>query len=388
MKAYANERSGERAGFTLVELLVVMIIIAILAALTLSIQRISVETARRSRTRTTISKIDSILTSLYEKYQYRKVDVEQYSDADLEAWTNIDVTDDASRRRARLCLRTLMLRELARMEMPTCIAEAGHYHWVSGNFMLCEDSFDCTRTDKVYSYYGQESALNSSYQAVLRAEMTNAELLYLIVTNGDPESRTAFHGREIADTNGNGLMEFVDGWEQPIRFLRWAPSLLNTSRQPVLPETWIEDFKYSGQQNMSNPAYTEYLAQYPTDVLERYPDPLNPLGSSLSDPAEACSTTDPYCPYYSHLGTDEQQRTPWPDGWLLVPLVFSFGPDGEPGMANPTKLCNNPFKAEEDLARNGGAETEESLLLGKTVLGEDGTDYTLDNITNHNFYNQ
>ena len=59
----------ERRGFTLVELLTVIIIIALLATLGLAVQRASVESARRSRTQTTIAKIDHVLSGIYEKYQ-------------------------------------------------------------------------------------------------------------------------------------------------------------------------------------------------------------------------------------------------------------------------------------------------------------------------------
>ena len=345
MKSYAKKRSATRAGFTLVELLVVIIIISILAALTMSIQQISVRAARESRTRTTISKIDAILTSLYEKYQYRKVDVEQFSDADLENWTLIPVTSDPSlRREARLCMRTLMLRELARMEMPTCFAEM----------------------DFPSNYY-QQSALNNSYKLVGGGGITNSELLYLIVTNGDPESRAAFHSREIADTNGNGLMEFVDGWDQPIRFLRWAPALANSSRQPVLSEAWLGyKYLYDAAPNYTPELYGQFVTRYPVDILERYPDPLNPLELS----------TDRYSPSITGAGVGtEQENAVWPDGWLLVPLVFSFGPDGDPGLEEPVVCFNNPFDPD-------------AVSLGATKFADDGSDPTLDNITNHNFYQQ
>jgi hypothetical protein len=32
-----------------------------------------------------------------------------------------------------------------------------------------------------------------------------------------------FTQAEIGDTNGNGWLEFLDGWGRPIHFLRWAP---------------------------------------------------------------------------------------------------------------------------------------------------------------------
>jgi len=312
--------SRNRGGFTLVELLTVLVIISILAIVALGVQRASVQSARTARTRTTIAKIDSVITSMYEKYQYRKVDVDQFSDQDLAQWMGLPIDtanpEDANRGKAKFLLRTLMLREMILMDMPTCSNEMNYN-----------------------SIYGQVSPLQSSYRSVAVDDMTNAELLYLIVTNGDPESRTMFHEREIGDTNENGLNEFVDGWGNPICFLRWAPGLNNSSRQP----TYDEECRYWN--NMTEEQSEEFQ--------KRYSDPLNPLGLA------ADGQTDDY-----------------PSDWLLVPLIFSYGPDEEPGMDEP-EFLGNPFKSDFYI--------EHGTL---TPPGKDsGKDESDDNITNHNFYN-
>ena len=36
-------------------------------------------------------------------------------------------------------------------------------------------------------------------------------------------ARTMFGESTIGDTDGDGAKEFLDGWERPINFLRWAP---------------------------------------------------------------------------------------------------------------------------------------------------------------------
>ena len=53
-----------RRGFTLTELLLVIIIIAILAAMTMTVQRSAVQSTRRERTIATIRKIDAALTAV------------------------------------------------------------------------------------------------------------------------------------------------------------------------------------------------------------------------------------------------------------------------------------------------------------------------------------
>ena len=38
---------------------------------------------------------------------------------------------------------------------------------------------------------------------------------------GDGEARSMFKETDVADTDGDGAMEFVDGWGNPIHFVRW-----------------------------------------------------------------------------------------------------------------------------------------------------------------------
>jgi hypothetical protein len=52
-----------------------------------------------------------------------------------------------------------------------------------------------------------------------------AECLFLVITlaTGEGEARSLFGESTIGDTDGDGAMEFLDGWDRPINFLRWAP---------------------------------------------------------------------------------------------------------------------------------------------------------------------
>lgn len=375
MTATKTMNNLKSRGFTLIELLTVMVIISILALISLGVQRASVQSAREARTRTTIMKIDTVITSLYEKYQYRKVDVDDFNDTQLTGWTNYgilgltneqmaallginvsDLTDplreearNLNRAKARMVLRTLMLRELLRMDMPVNYAET-----------------------TALSAYGQASALNASYQTVVNDTTANAELLYLIVTNGDPETRTMFHDREIGDVNDNGLNEFLDGWGNPICFLRWAPGLAGSSRQASLTagKTIQAVNLYHLAGNDVNNLTADQVSAFET-ALKNYLELPSGDTTQLADlvtqaesdrlPADSNKYADPLDP----LGLS--------DGWLLVPLVFSWGPDGEPGMAEPETLgiCDNPYDA------------------GFLDLGaDDSAAASQDNITNHNYYNE
>lgn len=281
--------SGDRSAFTLIELLVTISIIATLGAVSITTVRSSIEAAREAQTETTIAKIDSVLTSIYERYQYLRLDM-----TDLP--NNLPGEERARQRIYRM-------RDLLRCDLPCTTNELGTVSQLDGTYTPLQDSYRLA--------VANSAGFGDNY---------NAELLYLVVTNADPESRAAFSDRDVADTDGNGLLEFVDGWGRPIWWMRWAPGLESSDRQPVLP---------------LDPANAELDA-----------DPFDPLGVG--------------------------------DGWFLVPYVFSAGPDGEPGLMAPTaasvEAMNNPFDVNSNLDFDNNA-----FYPG----APDGSKTHKDNIDNH-----
>ena len=269
-----------RSGFTLIELLTVIAIIGMLGAISITTVRGAIQSAKETQTRTTVAKIDSVITGIYEKYQYRKLDVSgtNYMDAALN--------------------RVFAMRDLLRCDMPCTFKEVDASSALNG-----AGSWDCTPLQGVYR------------REFVRAGVTvpdafvnlNAELLYLVVMNADPEARSTFSDREVADTDNNGLMEFVDGWGNPIRWMRWAPGLVYSDRQP---------FCYEGDD----------------EVLPEDSDPFDPLDIIWNLNSD---------------GVDIGGAMP---GWFLVPYVYSAGPDGEYGLVVPEDLeqlpdwnMNDPF---------------------------------------------
>ena len=167
-----------------------------------------------------------------------------------------------------------------------------------------------------------------------------AECLYMIVTRGldDPDVMEQFSPDEIGDVDGDGLPEFLDGWGNPIKFLRWAPA---------------------------------------------YKSPLQP------DPATV-TQSDPFDP----LNVDPKKPT-----YPLYPLIYSAGPDGKfvPGGTG----SGASFKPNQDTGYDIG-ETPKPSTDYKSIdydpfdpkvkdnIGDqtqdidgNGTIENIDNITNH-----
>ncbi|MBR5710189.1 MAG: type II secretion system protein [Thermoguttaceae bacterium] len=175
----------QRIGFTLIEMLVVVMIITMLAGLTLSAVGSARNAAAAARTRATIEKINRVIMKQYASYQYRRVDV-----GDTSGKNKNQVATEKLKR----------LRALIRHEMPD-------------------------RAGDLNAFYGETlpaatQAFKTKFNKSSDSSHASAELLYMIVM-ADPVGAGMFSEGEIGDTDGDGLPEFLDGWGRPIRYILW-----------------------------------------------------------------------------------------------------------------------------------------------------------------------
>lgn len=212
-----------RSAFTLIEMLVVIALLTMLMGIGMAGMRAADTLAKETRTKTTISKLNQFVMEKYASYQYRRVPGNNAS------------------------TRLTSLYNLMRYEMPD--------HWDEVN--------------KSYSPYRLWLAKGKTHNT----DLASAELLYQIVM-GVPEADSAFTSMEIADTDGNGLNEFVDGWGHPICFIRWPAGHCNGGYVISKIQTNEKD---------TNGGYVN-------------PDPFNP------------------------------------NTYAVYPLIYSCGPDGEAGI--------------------------------------------------------
>lgn len=327
----------ERSGFTLVELMTVIAIIGLLSAFSVTIVRSSIESAKETQTRTTIAKIDNVLTTAYEKYQYRRVDLTNY----YREFINANGKNPALAEKTQY--RIGKLRDKLRCDFPCTPEELGLSSVENGSGSLKYTPIQAAIASAVSTATVDGTLSSLTYEedspagTVKYRFIANAELLYLVIMNAEPEARSLFSEREVADVDGNGLKEFVDGWGKPICWMRWAPSLPRSDRQPSIDSI---------------------RSQVGTNgVPDRYDaDPFDPLG----------------------LGYGGEV------GWFLVPYVFSAGSDGlyglkMPGMDGDTnwtnvEFVNNPFK---------GCSASSWAPSGYALVGQEINTSYKDNIDNH-----
>lgn len=212
-----------RAGVTLIELMVALVVTSILASLTLAGLAGARTSAKRAKTVSTIQKLSQVLVPYYEQYETRRPTI-----------TNTSALASLASGRAFLAdARQLAIRRLMTLELPERTADVKDAFQKQGN-VLTAVTYDKTYAggQSVAVVFGDIPPAARRYYGLLDEaarrtsdDPTSAELLHMIVTRGpvaDPDIISHFRDDEVRDTDGNELPEFIDGWNRPIMFKRWA----------------------------------------------------------------------------------------------------------------------------------------------------------------------
>ena len=357
-----------RAGFTLVELLVTVAIIAILAGVGLSTLFLAQEAAREDRTRMLISKLHNQLMIRWESYQTRRlplqISVGKYRAQKGSAPNQLDVATHygANGETAEQFAWRLLWarRELMRFELPDRYSDIWNFETDSVRLpkyligISGEDSMPHRRyLQRIARLRGvaPTSPAMSSIMSSISDENSSAECLYLIVTTGmevDASGKKIFDERHVGDEDEDGMPEFVDGWGEPIRWIRW-PAGFVSDLQPRVPDTQnvVPNALLTRNPDANHDAFDPRQiddawdeqsqmsigkAGWIPDAPDGWPD-LHPSITALPDPAN--ELPDP-------------QNAPAERGYRLFPLIYSGGPDRVPGLYHFAGLDqNNPSKTHD-----------------------------------------
>ncbi|MFO0889276.1 MAG: hypothetical protein U0790_09070 [Isosphaeraceae bacterium] len=214
------------------------------------------------------------------------------------------------------------------------------------------------------SYSSANAAVVTQVTANLSAHQHNtarAEALYAVLVEGvgplgSVFNRDDFTDREVRDTDGDGLPEFVDAWGQPLQFFRW-PILHHSQAQKG--QRIIDDLS-SGLPTFAPPYDSVFEAreQSPLDPNQQLMAPAwwsgntaansNSPFASLGGPAAALGASGGVLAFehFFHRLTeplthdtaaslyywDRGATFPYRRAFQLRPLIVSSGPDKLPGV--------------------------------------------------------
>ncbi len=335
-------------GFTLVELLITITIIGILMTFSVGAVFLAQETARTERTGGIIQKLHNVIIDRWESYRTRRVIL-------------VVANNPTNRLNA--------IREVMRMEMPDRYEDLVFVPaFVDANLPLRAAYVRRINAARL-KYNTANSTTYANHTAFISNVLDNttnqneaAECLYLLISASmSADERAEFRDKEYADTNNNFMPEFIDGWGNPIRFLRWAPGVVSDV-QIHEPVDYHDPFDQYGLQigaaNQSGPA----------DDINKNPPP-----QAGSEPAPLTAT-----------GIQE-----W--GYAILPYIYSAGPDKEygihqllfdtpastlPAALNLLAKNRNPFSRYDPGSGTYAWRGDPVPVGGDTV--------NLDNIHNHN----
>jgi hypothetical protein len=194
------------------------------------------ETAKAHRTRALITKLNMIIMRRYDEYRTRRVPYIFPAVSQSAA-----PADQVNAQRALAKARLDCLRDLMRLEMPDRWSDvtdnpiAPFPHGINSSILPTFNG-QIARPAVSTRYLAKYNAAYNMNNTWPTSENQGAECLYMIVMESlaqEGDAREFFKPTDIADVDEDQCPEFVDAWNQPIEFIRWAPGYLSEMQSPL-----------------------------------------------------------------------------------------------------------------------------------------------------------
>ena len=395
-----------REGFTLVELLTVITLLALVSGLVSSAYLGVTQTARLARTRAIIAACDGVIQEKYEDFKYRPLPV-VVPDLFMPTGSGAEVGRETLAVEAAR-VRLMMIRDLQRMEMPDRWSDIREATGGPARLMaavspvIINDSgqivsqraerdrrsmfsvnwFSTSDPDNIPSQLASYRDRLNNIEAIsggsVTAEHQGAECLYLIMSTSFVGGSPAIDGipsSNIGDTDGDGALEILDGWGVPLGFVRWPVGYADPNGS--IDRTTLDDFDLY----RADYAYTDLEAE-PTfasaaQVLgAAKPWSTRPLLVSAGSDGEFGITTNPW------TATGEQQDFSYLSNWGWNVDVQHYGTERPGRGADNSNLTFPDPYLRTFVGNNQSGGTFSGLLPGQQLSNSTAADERADNITN------
>lgn len=350
--------TAPRSGFTLIELMVVMGVIAVLIGLSTMAIVSFVTNARHAATETVIKKVDAMMqdrmsgiAAYFEESNRRAT---SKLGQRIAAPSYVDRTKSPNVRKIYQGL----------LGNPANADLISDWEIIAKKFFR-RKHFPMTFAEADLNNDGVTDVTNDSGTKITlplanhTPETENAEVLYWFLTNGsqfgnEPVGTGDFAPSEVADTDGDGLLEIVDGWGHPLRFYRWPTRLF----RPQTAGNESTEIDPSMVPINTGVAAVFLMGNLPDDkIIDHDPeDPQDDLRNNvLKNPQAGTGFTPQELESYFHT------MLTW-----HAPLIMSAGEDGELGLLEPTNTAQFGNLAQPDYSNLGALEDNVSNLYLRT----------------------
>lgn len=367
-----------RRGFSLIELLTVIAIIAVLAALSIVVMTGMLDQAREDATAMTVTKVSELLEERVTAFD-RAANGALLSQAgdnleqNAKRAFNLPFTGVEPRLLRKRVSEIIARKVLFQQNFPQRFSEMTDVRNVvagtsgASPFNRIPDLLEENLRDP------NTGALTFDL-ATHTPESESSELLYFMLTRMPvfgvaPVASDGFNSGEVADTDNDGLPEFIDAWGNPLRFYRWPTRLIDV-------DNFDTDSTMPGIQGIIAPVEREFASLLIRGLPNQNGITRDPL---LVDPDDTIG----------RIGFELQRLHPSnnaPDLSLLyneasfhtldvfhTPIVMSAGSDGVIGLAEPWFI-------DADRNGNGAVDTDPDPRYSEDPNGNGSHDNIFGNL--------
>lgn len=353
-----------RSGFTMLELLIVLAIIAILVSISFAVYGSALESARVTATHRTITELQLAVDARHSALQRQNVHA-----LAQRFQTSYEQGNNSSPAPATIPLeiaQIMVQKDRYRQALPTRLEDLWGFDGTPGTF---DDSPLWGTWKRMYNKAAGSNVVTDATPRPTghRRDLENTELLHLFLVDGGAFGSSGFsadriparhkrdtpidlNGDGTVDATGNGIIEFVDDWGNPLRFYGWTHRLMRAGGNGAAID----------RQLFMQSAYMLATAQ----SLPATPDPFpanifnHPVNQDSDDPTGALAAAMTATNVFAATFRLDHDVRPGPalidihdcppfdeDNYHAldtrsVSLIMSAGPDGVLGLAEPTEATN------------------------------------------------